>query len=194
MINIAVFASGSGSNFEAVVRAERNGNIDGNVKLLVTDNANAFVIERAAPYNIPVYSFNPKLFDSKEAFERKILNKLEEYGIELIVLAGYMRLIGPTLLSHYEGRILNIHPSLLPAFPGLDAVGQAHDAKVKVTGVTVHFVDHGMDTGPIITQEAVKIDERDSKEEVQRRIQRIEHSLYPATIQFVIEKLKRSGG
>ncbi|WP_096187010.1 phosphoribosylglycinamide formyltransferase [Evansella halocellulosilytica] len=193
MVNIAVFASGSGSNFEAVVRAEKEGNIDGKVKLLVTDNQDAYAVERAIAHDIPVFCFNPRQFNSKAEFEKEILTKLQESGIDLIVLAGYMRLIGSTLLEAYENRILNIHPSLLPAFPGLDAVGQAFDAKVKVTGVTIHYVDSGMDTGPIITQEPVKIDSRDTKEDVQKRIQRVEHSLYPATIQAVIEQIKRSG-
>lgn len=190
-MNLAVFASGNGSNFEAVIQSIKDGKIDGTVKVLICDKEDAYVIKRAENHQIPVFIFNPKEFDGKDHYEQIILEKLTELNINLIILAGYMRLVGKTLLDAFENRILNIHPSLLPSFPGLDAIGQALDAGVKVTGVTIHFVDSGMDTGPIIAQEPIKIEEDDTKEDVQRKIQKIEHELYPKTIQKVIERLKR---
>ena len=129
------------------------------ISLLVCDKPEARAVGRANYHHIPCFAFSAKAYESKEAFEKEILKKLEEYEIDYVILAGYMRLIGPTLLEAYGGKIINIHPSLLPSFPGKDAVGQALEAGVKVTGVTIHYVDAGMDTGPIIAQEAVVVSE-----------------------------------
>ena len=149
-MKIAVFASGTGSNFAAVVEAVKDGRLKNiEVALLVCDRPGALVIKRAEQESIPVFSFNPKEFIDKAAYEQRILDKLQECGAEFIVLAGYMRLIGTTLLQSYSGRMINLHPSLLPAFTGKDAVGQALEYGVKITGITVHFVDAGMDTGSI---------------------------------------------
>ncbi|SDX96703.1 phosphoribosylglycinamide formyltransferase-1 [Evansella caseinilytica] len=191
-MNLAVFASGSGSNFEAIIEAINNGEVRGEIKLLVCDHPGAYAVKRAEKHGIPVFTAVLKTFASKAAFEEAVLAELRKHEVELVILAGFMRLIGPVLLSAYEQRILNIHPSLLPAFPGLDAIGQAFAAGVKVSGVTVHYVDAGMDTGPIIAQECVKIDESDTIEDLQRNIQRVEHQLYPQTIQQVIEQIKGS--
>ncbi|PYZ92236.1 phosphoribosylglycinamide formyltransferase [Salipaludibacillus keqinensis] len=192
MVKIAVFASGSGSNFQSIVESAEQKKIDASVDLLVCDKKDAYVLTRADKHCIPVFSFSAKDYSSKEMFEKEIVAELQRRDIELIVLAGYMRLVGPTLLREYEGRIINIHPSLLPAFPGLDAIGQAFTAQVKISGVTIHFVDEGMDTGPIIAQEPVRIEETDTKEDVQKKIQSVEHQLYPTTIQHVISQLQRS--
>jgi phosphoribosylglycinamide formyltransferase-1 len=186
MTKIAVFASGSGSNFQAMIDAVEAGNLTAEIALLVCDKPGAYAEKRAEEAAIPIFSFSPKTYSGKAAFEQAILTELQRHGVEWVVLAGYMRLIGPTLLKAYEGRIMNIHPSLLPAFPGLDAIGQAFDARVKVSGVTIHFVDEGMDTGPIIAQEPVRIEENDTREDVQHNIQAVEHRLYPQTIQQVI--------
>ncbi|MCR6109645.1 phosphoribosylglycinamide formyltransferase [Bacillus sp. A301a_S52] len=186
MTKIAVFASGSGSNFQAMIDAVEAGNLTAEIALLVCDKPGAYAEKRAEEAAIPIFSFSPKTYSGKAAFEQAILTELHRHEVKWIVLAGYMRLIGPTLLKAYEGRIMNIHPSLLPAFPGLDAIGQAFDARVKVSGVTIHFVDEGMDTGPIIAQEPVRIEENDTREDVQHNIQAVEHRLYPQTIQQVI--------
>ncbi|MDG5785937.1 phosphoribosylglycinamide formyltransferase [Evansella sp. AB-P1] len=191
MMNLAVFASGSGSNFESLVNAVEKGQLKADIKLLVCDKKDAYVIERAKNHGIPVFLFQPKNYPTKAAFEEEILCELQNWNVDLVVLAGYMRLIGPTLLAAFEHRIINIHPSLLPAFPGLDAIGQAFEAGVKVSGVTIHYVDAGMDTGPIIAQESVKVEESDTKEDLQRKIQQIEHDLYPTTLQRVIEQMTR---
>lgn len=192
MKKIAVFASGSGSNFEAIVRAEQEGRLGAAVSLLVCDQPQAAVIQKAEALNIPVFSFLPKQYSSKQAFEEEIVQELEHYGISFIFLAGYMRLIGSALLHAFEGNIINIHPSLLPAFPGKDAIGQAWEAGVKITGVTIHYVDEGMDTGRIIAQEAVNIRRTDSKETLTNAIQAIEHRLYPEVIDELAGKLERS--
>ncbi|WP_079525823.1 phosphoribosylglycinamide formyltransferase [Halobacillus hunanensis] len=188
MINLAIFASGTGSNFDAIMDAIESGELEARVSLLVSDRIDAGVIEKAQRRQIDTVVFNPKSFANKEAFEKALLHDCKDRGVEWIVLAGYMRLIGPTLLTAYEHRILNIHPSLLPAFPGKDAIGQAFDSQVKVTGVTVHYVDDGMDTGPIIDQEAVRIHEQDTKEDIKQKIQAVEHELYPRVIQSLTIK------
>lgn len=182
MPNLAVFASGNGSNFQTIADHTLNGRIPGDVVLLVTDKPGAYAVERAEGMNIPVLALAPKSFESKQAYEQAILNELHAKDIDFVILAGYMRLIGPTLLSAYSGRILNIHPSLLPSFPGLHAIEQAFEKGVKVTGVTVHYVDEGMDTGPILAQQAVEIDELDTLETLEEKIHAVEHQLYPAVI------------
>lgn len=182
MKKIAIFASGSGSNFKAIVDSINQGKIQAEISLLVCDKSNAKVVTRAKQENIPTFVFAAKDFKSKADYEKLILEKLVEQQVEFIVLAGYMRLIGGTLLHAFEGKIINIHPSLLPHFPGLDAVGQALAARVKETGVTVHFVDEGMDTGPIIAQRRIGILPNDTKESLEIRIHTIEHALYPETL------------
>lgn len=181
-MKIAVFASGTGSNFQAIIDAVSAGELAVEIGLLVCDKQEAKAIERAANHGIPTFVFSPKSYPSKEAFETDILEQLKAHSIDWIFLAGYMRLIGNVLLGSYTGRIVNIHPSLLPSFPGKDAIGQALQAGVKLTGVTIHYVDEGMDTGPIIAQDAVRIDESDTRESLQRKIQATEHRLYIQTI------------
>lgn len=188
MTSLAIFASGSGTNFQSIVEATKNNTLQASVKVLICDKKEAKVIERAKIEGIPAVVLSPKDFSSKKEYEEAILTQLQELKIDWIILAGYMRLIGPTLLHSYEGKILNIHPSLLPAFPGKDAIRQAIQAKVKITGVTVHFVDEGMDTGPIIDQEAVRIEVNDTYESLQTKIQQIEHVLYPITIQALLTR------
>lgn len=186
MSKIAVFASGSGTNFQAIIDAVQTKQLDAELVLLVCDKPNAYAIERANQNNINVFQFTPKNYENKQAFEQVILEQLRAFQVDWIVLAGYMRLIGETLLSAYEGRIINIHPSLLPSFPGKNAIEQAYEAKVKVTGVTIHFVDAGMDTGPIIAQKAIEIEESDTIEVVRKKIQQVEHQLYPEVLKKLI--------
>ncbi|SDJ52131.1 phosphoribosylglycinamide formyltransferase [Salimicrobium halophilum] len=182
MTNIAVFASGTGSNFDALAEAIDRNEVDAEISLLVSDKPSSKVVDKAKERGIEVLSFHPGDFNGKAGYEQVILGACQEHNIEWIVLAGYMRLVGTTLLTPFEGRIINIHPSLLPAFPGKNAVGQALEAGVKVTGVTVHLVDEGMDTGPIIDQQAIRIEEEDTEEDVQQRIQQVEHVLYPEVV------------
>lgn len=184
-LTIAVFASGSGSNFQAIADAVKAGKLDVRIGLLVCDRPQAFVVERAKAAGVPVFTFRPKEYASREEYERVIAEKLDEAGVDLIVLAGYMRIITHELVDRYYGRMINIHPSLLPSFPGLDAVGQALTHGVKVTGVTVHYVDGGMDTGPIIAQRAVEVREGDSAESLAERVHSVEHELYPYVLQAI---------
>lgn len=186
-MTIAVLASGNGSNFERLVQVSREERWTVPVALLVTDRPGAPVIDRAKRLRIPSQSFSPRTFADKAAYEQAVHHVLQRYDVTWLVLAGYMRLIGPTLLRAFEGRILNIHPSLLPAFPGLDAIGQALAAGVKVTGVTVHYVDEGIDTGPIIAQRAVEVNEADDRASLTAKIQAVEHELYPAVVRKLVE-------
>jgi formyltetrahydrofolate-dependent phosphoribosylglycinamide formyltransferase len=186
MKKIAIFATGSGSNFQAIIDAIESGSLDAKVCLLVCDKPGAFVLERAAKHHIPTFVFSAKNYPNKIAYELAILAELKQREVEFLVLAGYMRLIGATLLHEFEGRIVNIHPSLLPQFPGLDAIGQALAAGVKVTGGTIHYVDAGMDTGPIIEQQEVEVVQDETLETLQAKIHAVEHKLYPAVLQRVL--------
>lgn len=187
-MKFAMFASGDGSNVQAVLDACRQGNIKAEPVLIISDQPEAHVLTRAERAGVPHFSAHPKDLGGKEAFEKEVLQKLRDHEAEWLILAGYMRLLSPILLVPYEERIINIHPSLLPSFPGLDAVGQALKAGVKMTGVTVHFVDEGMDSGPIIEQEPVRIEENDTYDSLSAKIKQIEHRLYPDVIRRVIEE------
>lgn len=184
---IAVFASGSGSNFAALEQACREGELHAEIVLVVVDQPTAYVIERAKQANIRTAVFQPKAFSSKAAYEEAVLEALTEMEVKWLVLAGYMRLIGPTLLNAYPSRIVNIHPSLLPSFPGKDAIGQAIAHGVKVTGVTVHLVDEGMDTGPILAQRAVPVVDGDVNQTA-TAIHAAEHELYKETLQQLFSR------
>ncbi|MBL7572916.1 phosphoribosylglycinamide formyltransferase [Staphylococcus saccharolyticus] len=188
MINIAIFASGSGSNFENIVKHVQTGQLPGiNVTALYTDNEGATCIDRAKKLKIPVHVNQPKDFSTKSLYEQHLLKLLSHEGVQWIILAGYMRLVGEDLLQAYEGRMLNIHPSLLPKFKGLDAIGQALDSDDTITGSTVHFVDSGMDTGEIIEQQQCDIRPDDPKEQLEDRVKKLEYELYPKVIAKIIK-------
>lgn len=184
-LRIAIFASGSGSNFQAIVDAIAAGRLEATVELLVCDRPQAHVVERASRAGIRAFVFRPKTYAGKEAYEAEIAALLAELGVELIVLAGYMRIVTDTLLAPYKGRMINVHPSLLPAFPGVNAIGQAWEHGVKLTGVTVHVVDGGLDSGPIIAQRAVPIREDDTLESLEAAIHAAEHVLLPQAIGWI---------
>ena len=186
MKNLAVFASGSGTNFQRMLEAKKSGELNVNITLLVCDNKEAHAIKRAHKAGIPVFAFCPKDYPNKQAFEEEILKELAKRNVEWIALAGYMRLIGKTLLSAFPRKIINIHPSLLPAFPGLDAIGQAYHAGVKVAGITIHYVDEGMDTGAIIAQGALHLGVDETLETLEEKIHALEHKLYPKTLEQII--------
>lgn len=186
-MRIAILASGNGSNFEALVESFESGEISGELILLFSDKKVAYVLERAKNHEISAFSFSPKDFTSKAKYEEKLLSLLQEHQIELIVLAGYMRLIGDQLLAAYPNKIINIHPSLLPNFPGLHGIKDAFEAGVSETGVTVHYIDAGVDTGPVIAQEKVTITPDDTLETLEEKIHRVEHQLYPKVIARIIK-------
>ncbi|ALS00873.1 phosphoribosylglycinamide formyltransferase [Enterococcus silesiacus] len=186
-MKLAVFASGNGSNFQAIAEAVAAGIIDAEITLLFCDKKDAYVVQRAKSMLIPVISFSPNDFASKAMYEAEILHLLEEEQIDLVILAGYMRIIGPTLLEVFSNRMINIHPSLLPNFPGLHGIRDAFSANVSETGVTIHYVDDGVDTGPIIAQEKVEIKETDSLDSLEKKIHKVEHKLYPNVLAKLIK-------
>lgn len=186
-LRIAVFASGNGSNFQAIADAVQAGELDVDIELLVCDKPRARVVERAEQAGVPTFLFEPKQYPSRAAYEQEILVRLQELKVELVVLAGYMRILTDTLVTPFMGRMINIHPSLLPSFPGVHAAQQALDHGVKVTGVTVHFVDGGMDTGPIIAQRAVPIPEGTTEDTLMEAIHAEEVQLYPRVVQWIAD-------
>ncbi len=188
-VRLAVFASGNGSNFEAIVAAAERGEIDATVDILICDKPEAYAVERARNHGIEVFAFRAKEYASKADYEAAIVRILRERGIDLVCLAGYMRIVGPTLFEAYENRILNIHPALLPSFKGAHAIDDAFNFGVKVFGVTVHLIDLTVDGGTIIKQRGFEYDGND-RDEVETRIHQIEHKLYPEAINEVISKLK----
>lgn len=185
-MRVAILASGNGSNFEALAHQFQAGLLPGELIFVFSDHHDAYVLERAQRLNVRAFSFEVKEFENKAAYEKALLQLLQAQQIDLIVLAGYMRIIGQTLLSHYSNRILNIHPSLLPSFPGLHGIKDAYEYGVKVTGVTVHLVDDGVDTGPIIAQEPVMILPEDTLESLEEKIHQTEHRLYPKVLRDVL--------
>lgn len=194
MTNIAVLVSGRGSNLQAIIDSIENGYLKAQITVVISDVENAYALERARKRGIKAVFVNPKKFASKELYEKEVLGILKTYGAELILLAGYMKIVGETLLVAYRSRILNIHPALLPAFPGLHAQKQAFDHGVKVAGCSVHFVDESLDGGPIILQKCVEVKEDDTAETLADRILEQEHKIYPEAVKLVIENRLRIEG
>ena len=196
MVTLGILASGSGSNFQAIAEYLAACRVPARVGLCITDVPDAGVVERAAKLGVPcrvIPSRKHRTFLEPEV-EAEYVACLREAGVGLVCLAGFMRMVKETLLRSYAGRIINIHPSLLPAFPGLEAWKQALAHGVKVTGCTVHFVDGGMDTGPIILQEAVPVLPGDTPETLHARIQEREHAIYPLAVRLIIEnRVARDG-
>lgn len=187
MKNIAVFASGSGSNFQALAEAADRSELGGRIAALVVDKPRACVIERAAKFpDVKVFVVNPRDFGSKREYESEIVRLLEPLEIELICLAGYMRICGPELLEAYNGKIINIHPSLLPSFKGAHAIRDAFEFGVKVFGVTIHYVDETLDGGQIIAQAPFSYTGNDI-DELEANIHRIEHRLYTDTVKNLLQ-------
>ena len=194
-MNIAVLASGNGTNFEAIVRSVEKGKLkNATIKFLISDKKDAFVLNRAEKHKIKSLFIDPKRFKSRILFDKEIVRILKKERIGLVVLAGFMRILSPYFVKAFKNKILNIHPALLPSFKGKSAIKEAYEYGVKVTGVTIHFVDNGVDHGPIIFQKALKIKEKESLDSLEIRIHRLEHRLYPEAIKlFIQRRLKVSG-
>ena len=193
-INLGVLASGRGSNLQAILDACESGQIPARVAVVISDNNSAFALERARRAGINAEYVNPKAFSGKSNYERKIVEVLQQNNVELVCLAGYMRLVGEELLAAFNQRVINIHPALLPAFPGLHAQEQAWNYGVKFSGCTVHFVDDGMDTGPVILQAVVPVAASDTAETLAERILEQEHKVYPEAVRLFCEgKLEIKG-
>lgn len=194
-IKLGVLASGSGTNLEAIAQAIESGGVPASIVVLLSDNSEAFALERARRRGIPTRVVELKDLSDRAAFDHAVLEALLEAGVELIVLAGYMKLVGNEITEAYRGRIMNIHPALLPSFPGEHGVRDALEHGVKVSGVTVHFVDEGLDTGPIIIQEAVPVEEEDDEASLHNRIHLAEYRVYPQAIKLFAEgRLVVEGG
>jgi len=195
-LNIAVFASGKGSNFQSLINYFENKNLL-TIKCLICDNLDAKANDIAKNNNIPIYHAISKKFKTKlePEIENEIYKYLIDHNIDLIILAGYMRVIKDSLLDNFKNKIINIHPSLLPSFKGLHAVKQAIEAGVKISGCTIHFVDKEIDNGKIIAQSCVPIFDEDTVDTLHNRIHAEEHKLYPATIETIVTNiLKKSEG
>ena len=193
-MNIAVFASGRGTNFSAIAKAVKKGLIKASLTLLVSDNPKAGAIARAKRAGVKVALVKREDFSGKQEFEARIIEHLKENNIELIVLAGFMRLLTREFIAQYRNKVLNIHPALLPSFKGTQAIKDAFDYGAKVTGVTVHFVDEKMDHGAIVLQQAIKIEKNDTLESLEAKIHKAEHKLYPEAVRLYVEgKLKVEG-
>lgn len=194
MVNIAVLASGRGSNLQAIINAIESGKIkNGQIKIVISDREDAYALKRAKKHNIKAVFIDPKNFPNQQLFEKEILNYLKKEKIDLVLLAGFMRILSPEFVREYPNRIMNIHPSLLPAFGGKGFYGlKVHqavlDAGVKYTGCTVHFVTEECDKGPIILQEVVKVKDNDTPETLARRVLRYEHKIYPAAVKLFCDK------
>lgn len=180
-----MLASGSGTNLQAIMDACDAGFIPGRVVKVISNKQNAFALERARRKEIPAVFIDPSQFSSRTEYDRKIAEEVDSSNADLIVLAGYMLLLTPEFVRRYPFKITNIHPALCPAFPGTKAIREAIEYRVKVTGVTVHFVDEGMDTGPIILQYPVFVDDDDTLETLEEKIHRVEHKLYPLAIRLI---------
>ena len=194
-VKLAIFASGNGSNFSAILKAIKQGRIKTGLVVLVCDKPEARVISRAKKAKAAVILVKREDFASRPDFEAAIIQRLKNYKIELICLAGFMCMLSPSFVRKYRNRIMNIHPSLLPAFKGSHAIKDALEAGVASTGVTVHFVDEEMDHGPVILQQKVRITSKDTLVSLEKRVHSIEHKLYPQAIRLFSEgKIKIKGG
>jgi len=187
MLNLGVLASGRGSNFQAIIDEIERGRLNATIKVLIVDNPSAFAIERAKKHGIEYLIIRPKEYTSKDDFFIKIAEELKKRDVGLVILAGFMRIAGKTLIGAFPNRIMNIHPALLPAFPGLHGQRQALEYGVKISGCTVHFVDEAVDTGPVIIQSALPILQDDTEETLSERILRLEHKIYPEAIRLFSE-------
>ena len=191
-LRLGVLVSGRGSNLQAIIDAIEAKTLDATIALVVSNKKNAMALERAKKHGVKGLFLDPKSvageLEPRRAYDEKILQVLKDHGVQLVLLAGYMKIVTTVLIEVYQWRMMNIHPSLLPSFPGLHAQQQALDAGVKVSGCTVHFVTEGMDEGPIIVQSTVSVNENDSLDTLSARILEQEHQLYPRAIQLFAER------
>ena len=194
MTKLGVLISGSGSNLQSIIDNIESGYISATIAVVITNNTGAYGIERAKKHGIPVEFVNFKGFSTREEYDGELVALLEAYGVELVLLAGYMKVVTGILLNAFKNRVINIHPALLPSFPGLHVQQKAIDHGAKFSGCTVHFVDEGVDTGPIIAQAAVPIFDDDTSDTLAQRILREEHKIYPLAVKLYTENRLRIKG
>ncbi len=188
-LRLGILASGRGSNFQSIIDAINSGRLKVEIAALITDNPSAFAIERAKKHGIEYLVMSPKEYSSKDDYFVKIAEQLKKRDVGLVILAGFMRIVRKPLIDTFPNRVMNIHPALLPAFPGLHGQRQALEYGVRISGCTVHFVDEGMDTGPIIIQAAVPVSQDDTEETLSERILKLEHKIYPEAIRLFSEDM-----
>jgi len=187
-MNIAILASGKGTNFEALAKAVKRGYIKAEIKLLITDKEKASARRRAKRFKIRELFVSPKNFKSRLSFDKELVRILHKEKIDLVILAGYMRVLSSVFVRSFKNRILNIHPAILPAFRGINAIERALKYGCKLTGVTVHFVNEQVDAGPIILQKSIKIKEGATLEKLEKKVHALEHKLYPLAVKLLIDK------
>jgi phosphoribosylglycinamide formyltransferase-1 len=184
---IAVFASGFGSNLQALIDYSRNQGLNGEIVLVFSNNKNAYALKRAKKSRIKAVFMDHSKYKSRKHYDLKIMELLEKEKIDLVVLAGYMFLLSPEFVRKFKNRILNIHPALLPSFKGEHGIKDTYDYGVRITGVTVHFVDEGLDSGPIILQSPCYIKDDESLEKLEEKIHKVEHKIYPKAVKYFCE-------
>ena len=189
-IRLGILASGNGSNFEFIIKSIRNKQLNAEITILIVNNPYCLAIKKAIKYNIPYEIINHKECNSRLEHDILVMKKLEESSVELVVMAGWMRIVGEEIINKFENRIINIHPSLLPSFKGVDAIQQAIDSRVKITGCTVHYVQKEVDSGLIIIQAAVPIKDQDCKDTLKKRVQNMEHIILPLAIAKVAKNIR----
>jgi len=187
MINLGILVSGSGTNLQAIIDTIEAKRLDAKIKIVISNNPDAFAIERAKKYHIPTFIIQDSHFPSREESDKHLVEILKSHSVDLIALAGFMRLLTPAFIRAFPLQILNIHPALLPAFPGLRVQKKAVEYGVKFSGCSVHIVDEGVDTGPIVIQAVVPVHENDTEKTLAERILKEEHRIYPQAIQFFAE-------
>ncbi|MDY6268575.1 MAG: phosphoribosylglycinamide formyltransferase [Selenomonadaceae bacterium] len=184
---LGILASGRGTDLQSIIDATQRGEVHAKIGVVLSDKPDAYALVRAKQAGIPAVCVNRKLYDGREPFEEALIQELEAKGVTLVVLAGFMRILTPLFVRHYKGRILNIHPALLPSFPGAHAHRDVLAYGVKVSGCTIHFVDEGTDSGPIIAQATVPVHDDDTEETLGARVLAEEHRLYPQVIEWYCE-------
>ncbi len=184
LLNLGVLISGNGSNLQSIINHIEKGSLKAIIKIVISNNPDAYGITRAQKHGIPFVVMQNSDFKNKKEFDSELISILRQHHVDLVVLAGFMRIISSEFLKAFPGRVMNIHPALLPSFPGLHAQKQAFDYGVKVSGCTVHFVDEGVDTGPIIIQASVPVHQDDTDDTLAERILKEEHKIYPKAIQL----------
>ncbi len=186
-LKLGILASGSGSNAEAIIKAAQSGKLNADIKLVFTNKENAGVIERAKKLNVPCVVLSHKNFSSRDAFDTKMLEILQEYNVDTVAMAGFMRIVSPKIIEAYRGRILNVHPAILPSFAGANGIGDAKEWGVKIFGCTVHFVDEIMDTGEIIIQAAFPAD-FENEEKCVEVLHAFEHKIFVQALRWLSEE------
>ncbi len=194
IFKLAVLVSGRGSNLQAIIDSIDREELDAHLSIVISNTKDAMALKRAEKHGIKTIFIDPSTYLNSKEYDKALVLKLKEFSIDLICLAGYMRILGEEVIQTFEKKIINIHPSLLPAFPGLNAQKQAINHGVKFSGCTVHFVDSGVDSGPIILQAVVPVYDNDDEKSLSKRILEQEHYLYPKAIKMIQEKKIRLNG